>query len=334
MVETARGLESPIRYTGLGESRRTALKLAEGPRSRALRLGISRCLLSQNDGMEYKKLAQQNFQSSNGLLLAPAYHKSGSEVVRTLKQALDRVECSPGQKLEQKHVGHMVGVSKSTIHDWFHGKLAGPLQNFLCVFERLSETDRILILREFCRPCPRLEHPRLAHDAEALTRLKTSLAQPSGLTFVVGAPEPRTFLVTALGHSITRVKPTSRVCGLDIHRPDSFVPVAGVFYCQRPPNLELAQHLAAHIMAEVEVSKAELVIFNGIWSGISQFLKAIQRLAATRHLIVADDFDTANDRLAWVGPNPVQVMAVSQIPGKQGLIHVDFRPSDSFWAVR
>jgi hypothetical protein len=133
---------------------------------------------------------------------------------------------------------------------------------------------------------------------------------------------------------ITRVKPTSRVCGLDIHRPDSFVPVAGVYYCQRPPNLELAQHLAAHIMAEVEISKAELVIFNGIWSGISQFLKAIQRLAVTRHLIVADDFDTAFDGLARVGPNPVQVMAVSQISGKQGLIHVDFRPPNSFGGKR
>jgi hypothetical protein len=87
-------------------------------------------------------------------------------------------------------------------------------------------------------------------------------------------------------------------------------------------------------MAEVEVSKAELVIFNGIWSGISQFLKAIQRLAVTRHLIVADDFDTAFDGLARVGPNPVQVMAVSQISGKQGLIHVDFRPPNSFGGKR
>ena len=334
MMETARGLKSPIRYTGLGESRRTALKPAGGPRPRAFRPEISRRVLSQNDGMEHKKLSQQNFQSSNGLLLAPAYHKSGSEVVRTLKQALDRVECSPGQKLEQKQVGHMVGVSKSTIHDWFHGKLAGSLQNFLCVFERLTEPERILILREFCRPCPRLEHPRLAHDAEALSRLKASLNQPAGLTFVVGAAEPRTFLVTALGHSITRVKPTSRVCGLDIHRPDSFVPVAGVFYCQRPPNLELAQHLAAHIMAEVEGSNEELVIFNGIWSGISQFLKAIQQMTATRHVILADNLDTAFDGLARVGPNPVQFMAVSQIPGKQGLIHVDFRPPDPFRAAR
>ena len=104
--------------------------------------------------------------------------------------------------------------------------------------------------------------------------------------------------------------------------------------CQHPPNLELAQHLAAHIMAEVEGSKAELVIFNGIWPGISQFLKAIQRLAATRHLIVADDFAPAFDGLAKVGPNPVQVMTVSQIQGKQGLIHVDFRPSDPFRAGR
>jgi len=291
-------------------------------------------VLSQNDGMEHNKLAQQDFQSSNGLLRAPAYHKSGSEVVRTLKQALDRVECSPGQQLEQKKVGHMLGVSKSTIHDWFHGKLAGPLQNFLCVFERLTETDRILILRELCRPCPRLEHPRLAHDAEALNRLKALLAQPEGLTFVVGPSEPRTFLVTALGHSISRVNPTKRVCGLDVHRPDSFVPVAGVFYCQGPPNLELVRHLAANIVDEVESSEAELVIFNGIWSGISQFLKAIQRLAATRHLIVADEFDPAIDGLAKFGPNPVQVIAVSQILGKQGLIHVDFRLSDSFRATK
>jgi len=291
-------------------------------------------VLSQNDVMEHKKLVQQDFQSSNELLRTPAYHKSGSEVVRALKQALDRVECSPGQQLEQKKVGHMLGVSKSTIHDWFHGKLAGPLQNFLCVFERLTETDRILILRELCRPCPRLEHPRLAHDAEALNRLKALLAQPAGLTFVVGPSEPRTFLVTALGHSISRVNPTKRVCGLDVHRPDSFVPVAGVLYCQGPPNLELVRHLAANIVDEVESSEAELVIFNGIWSGISQFLKAIHRLAETRHLIVADDFDPAIDGLAKFGPKPVQVMAVSQIPGKQGLIHVDFRLSDSFRATK
>jgi len=275
-------------------------------------------------------LVHQDFQSSNGLLVAPAYNKSGGEVVRALKKALDRVECSAGQQLEQKQVGHLLGVSKSTVHDWFHGKLAGPLQNFLCVCERLTETDRILILRELCRPCPRLDHPRLAHDTEALNRLKVSLAQPAGLTFVVGPSEPRTFLVTALGHSITRVEPTRRVCGLDIHRPDSFVPVAGVFYCHTPPNLELARQLAAQIIDQVESSETELVILNGIWSGISQFLKAIQRLATTRHLIVGDDFDPAFDGLTRVGPNPVQVVAVSPIPGKQGLIHVDFRPSVLF----
>jgi hypothetical protein len=122
------------------------------------------------------------------------------------------------------------------------------------------------------------------------------------VTFVIGPSEPRTFLVTALGHSITLVEPTKRDCGLDIHRPDSFVPVVGVFYCQNPPNLELARHLAASFMDQVESSESELVILNGIWSGISQYLKAIQRLAATRHLIVTDNLDPAFDGLLCPRP--------------------------------
>jgi hypothetical protein len=284
--------------------------------------------------MCHKQLGRQNVEPSNGLLLAPAYHKSGYEVVRKLKQALDRAECSPGQHLEQKQFGYLLGVSKSTIHDWFHGDLAAPIQNFLCAFERLTETDRILLLREFCRQCPRLEHPRLAHDAQTLNRLKASLDQRAGLTIVVGPSEPRTFLVTAMGHAITQVEPTRRVCGLDVHRPDTFVPVAGVCYCQHPPNLEQTRQLVARIMEDVEGSKAKLVIFNGIWSGMSQFSKAIQRLAATRHLIVADNFDPALEESMRVGPNPVLVMAVSQIQGKQGLIHVDFRQSDPSRATR
>ena len=190
--------------------------------------------------------------------------------------------------------------------------------------EAWAVTDPIFATPLSRRPCqPDMGSLLIAHT------LQRAVVMPPP-----GQEGPRTFLVTALGHSISRVNPTKRVCGLDVHRPHSFVPVAGVFYCQGPPNLELVRHLAANIVDEVESSEAELVIFNGIWSGISQFLKAIQRLAATRHLIVADDFDPAIDGLAKFGPNPVQVMAVSQIPGKQGLIHVDSRLSDSFHATK
>ena len=174
----------------------------------------------------------------------------------------------------------------------------------------------------------------MAHDAETLQRLKASLDQRAGLTIVVGPSELRTFLVTAMGHAITRVDPTKRVCGLDVHRPESFVPVAGVFYCQHPPNLEQARQLVAHSMEEIEGSKAELVIFNGVWSAISRLPKAIRGLASTRHLIVADDFDTSFDALLKARANRAQVMVVSQLQGKQGLIHVDFRPPDSFRATK
>jgi len=48
-------------------------------------------------------------------------------------------------------------------------------------------------------------------------------------------------------------------------------------------------------MEQIDGSKAELVIFNGLWSAISKLPKVIQRLVATRHLIVAEDFDAAFD---------------------------------------
>jgi hypothetical protein len=272
-----------------------------------------------------------NVQTGNGLIRAPAYHRSGCEVVRALKQALDRVECAPGHTLEQRQFGNLLGVPKSTIHDWFHSKLPGPIHNFLCVFERLPETDRILLLREFCRPCPRLDHPRLAHDTETLNRLKTLLNQRTGLTIVVGPSEPRTFLVTAMGHFITRVESTTRACGLDAHKPDTFVPVAGVLYCHRPPTFEQAQELVAHIMEDVEGSDAEWIIFNGVCTALLQYRSTIRRLAASRQVIVAGDSVPVLKEIAKVCANPPLMMVVSQIQGKQGLIHVEFREPEQCW---
>jgi hypothetical protein len=267
--------------------------------------------------MANAQLVQRSVEDSKGLIRAPAFHKSGCEVVRGLKDALDRAEC-PGQRLEQRRFGELLGVSKSTIHDWFHGPLPAPIQSFLCACERLTETDRILLLRQFCRHCPRLEHPRLAHDAETLNLLKALLLKRTGVTLVVGPAEPRTFLVTSLGHSIAQADASRSACGLDVHRPDTFVPVAGVFYCERPPKLEQARDLVALAMDDVEHSDAEFVIFNGV----SRYLTGITRLAANRHVVVADSYAPAPEQIASVCP---ELLLVSQIPGKQGLIRVDFR---------
>jgi len=223
-------------------------------------------------------LVQRNVHSTTGLLSPPAYPKSGYEVVRALKRALDQAECAPGQALEQQQFGNLLGIPKITIHDWFHGRLANPIRSFLCAFERLTEKDRILLLRDFCRRCPRLEHPRLAHSSDTLNRLRAILKSRTGLTVVVGPSEPRSFLVTALGHSVTRLDPKTRVCGLDVHRPDTFVPVAGVCYCQNPPNSAQAVNLVTHSIKEAEVGGADLVIFNGVWPAISQHPHKIRGL--------------------------------------------------------
>jgi hypothetical protein len=268
---------------------------------------------------------QHNNRNSNGLLSGPAYHKSGYEVIRILKQALDNTECAPGQHLEQKQFGYLLGVSKSTIHDWFHGDLVAPVQSFLCAFERMSETERILILREICRPCPRLEHPRLSHDASALSRLRNALELRAGLTIVLGSAEPRTFLVTALGHSINRVHPARRACGLDVNKPENFVPVAGVYYCRQRPTLEQTRSLVQETLEKVNQSEADLVIFNGVSLGMSQYSNHLLRLATNRHLVVADNSSPAIYEIMKVGINPAYVITVSLVPGRQGLIHVDFR---------
>jgi hypothetical protein len=165
------------------------------------------------------------------LLRAPAHPMSGSEMIQHLKESLDSVECPSGEELMQKRFGEPIGAPKSTIHDWSHGRLVKPIKRFLCGLERLTEIDRSNFLRRICQPCPRLLDAAIAHDPSAVRALSALLTQPSGLTFVVGPEAARTYVVTATGHSVAW---QDRACGLDVHRPDQFVPVPGVFYLASP----------------------------------------------------------------------------------------------------
>jgi hypothetical protein len=101
-------------------------------------------------------------------LKPPAYPKLANEVIRQLKRMMDEAERPAGQPLTQKEFGRLVGVPKSTIHDWYHGNLVEPAMHFVCALERLSETQRTALFRKLCRDCPRLQHAHLAHDARAV----------------------------------------------------------------------------------------------------------------------------------------------------------------------
>lgn len=84
-------------------------------------------------------------------MVGPSYPKHGSEVIRTVKAVMDNVECANGRQLSLKRFGILLGVPRSTIHDWYYGSIAAPIMHFLCALERVPEDQRLAILRELPR---------------------------------------------------------------------------------------------------------------------------------------------------------------------------------------
>jgi hypothetical protein len=188
--------------------------------------------------------------------------------------------------------GHLLGAPRSTIHDWYHGSVAKPINHFLCALERLSEKQRADMFRNLCRQCPRVEHLRLAHDQEAVKLLKELLANPVGLTLVPGPSDPlRTFLITALGNSAAQLIPVKTVCGLDIHKPDLFVPVHGVLYFWEPDDTAQVRQLLPDMWQVMKNAPTDLILLNRVWTIMPEIREEIIACARSRHVIMADQFE-------------------------------------------
>lgn len=246
------------------------------------------------------------------LLKPPAYPKAANEVIRLMKKLLDRTERPAGRELQQKEFGELIGAARSTVHDWYHGELPRPMSHFLCAMERLSELHRMSLLRELCRDCPRLDHPRLAHDQKAISALKSLIPQSSGLTFVAGPNEDlRTFVITAIGNSAVRFLSLGDVTGLDVHRPVLFVPVPSVVYFREAENFSRAKNLIEDLWPAIENSSAKLVLLNGVWTLAPNLRDKIQKLAYRTHVIVADHLDTTSPGLAGLVQSRIMVIGAA-----------------------
>jgi hypothetical protein len=232
----------------------------------------------------------------------PAFPRSGSEVIRGLKAALDRLECPGGGRLTQKRFAELIGMPASTINDWYNSRLVAQIKGFLCGLERLNEQERSGLLRHFCRECPRLQDPRLAHDVPSLNVLNKLVRERAGLTFIAGPSDTaRTFLITAMGNSAGG---EVRARGLDAHRPDTFVPVRDVLYLRRSCSPTELQALLRGIWPVVTSSEAQLLIFNGIWRQLTDVRTKIAELAKGHNVLIADDFENAVPRLRdWAEMN-------------------------------
>ena len=246
---------------------------------------------------KHKRMIKHQCAESPAVLLqAPAHPLSGSDMVKTLKQSLESVECPAGEELFQKRFGELLGAPKSTINDWSHGKLAEPIKRFLCGLERLTEIERSRLVHRMCRPCPRFHDPQIAHDANAVGALTAILNQPSGVTFIVGPEAARTYLITAMGNSVAW---RTRACGLDVHRPDAFVPVPGVSYLAEPCSLPQLRALFRHLWPRLIDRKNTLMILNGIWGQLPEMRLRVAKSAARRHVLVADDPGLDLRRIRW-----------------------------------
>jgi hypothetical protein len=264
---------------------------------------------------KHKGMKKRSFEfmpKSDLVLNPPAYPYKQNQVFRLLREALDKAERSGEQQLTLKQLGILIGAPRSTIHDWYYGDLPKPIKNFLCALERLFEDQRMILLRKLCRDCPRIEHPRVAHDQQAVNTLNSLITQKVGLTLIRGSSDAlRTFLITAMGNSAFASATLRGITGLDLHRPDHFVPVPGVLYFRKPePGAQIKAFLGLH-WSHIEDSAATLVLLNRIWTMMPELRSKIESLARRKHVVVADEFEATPKGLLRVVSSIVTVTAAA-----------------------
>ena len=250
--------------------------------------------------------ADEPNQPSSPLFPAPRI----TQLLLDLKASLGQ---AGGQSVSYDDWAQIAGRPANTIASWCAGGAAHQLEVLLASLERLTEEERHRLIDRACRDYPTLRHPKLAHDFVACSHLATLLRQPSGLTFIQGAPEHmRTFLVTALGHSVgSPGLDRGAVAGVDVHQPDQFVPVIGLIYLGNLLRGAEIERQFSRVWPTVRATGARLVLFNDIWRRVPTLHSEIIDLARTAHVVVADALVLKPGDLSNRAPNPAHLVTVS-----------------------
>jgi hypothetical protein len=244
-------------------------------------------------------------------------------VTRLLGHIKVSLGLAEGQPLSYAEWGRLTHHPPNTIASWSAGGAAHQLQVLLASLERLPEVERHRLIDAACREFPTLHHSKLAHDFVAGSRLATLLRQPCGLTFIQGAPEHmRTYLLSALGHSAGS---KAKVAGLDIHRPDTFVPVIGVSYLPNLLRIADIKKGFERLWPGIVRARAHLILLNGVWRAARELQPEILDTARHSHVVVADSFQLQPQDLANKVSAPTHLVNVSPAREQVAWVRVEIQ---------
>ena len=231
-----------------------------------------------------------------------------------------------GQSLSYDDWARISRRPANTIASWCAGGAAHQLEVLLASMERLPQEERHRLLDRACRDYPTLRHPKLSHDFVACSHLTTLLRQSFGLTLIQGPEHMRTFLLSALGHSGGAFDPQrGRVTGVDIHRPDHFVPVAGVKYLDNLLRASDIEREFKLVWPALCAAKARLIFLNGVWQHAAALQSEILDSAGNSHVVIADALSLKPAGLTSRVPTPVHVVTVSPARDRSEWIRIEIQ---------
>lgn len=263
-------------------------------------------------------------QSDESLLIkSPGYPWTGPELFCELRTKLSEEHKDP---MYFDRLGLLIGRSKSTAYHWFDRYNHPHVIALFCCLERLCPTQRQAFVETHCRTFPTLEDPRLVHAPTKAGKLWDLLRKDRGLTIITGGDDSsRTFVVTAMGHSYSRQRSGScRIAGLDLHRPDRFVPIETCTYIDGTAGFDRIRCLILKLWPRVITKSATLLLFNGVWP-LAELRQDILRRTARAHVVLASSEMPDIALLRCNVFSPLHVVSLAESKSVRGGIRVSCR---------
>jgi hypothetical protein len=230
-------------------------------------------------------------------------------LLRATKAELEKMR---GRTLTYEELGHYAGQAASTVFKRLQNVGHPPIEGLLSWLERLPEDIRHSLVNRTCRCFPHLNHVRLSYDPAQVSALRALVRQVSGLSIVRGDDGVRTFVMSAFGHEAEMERGETAVLGLDLHRPDWFVPLGQVKYLYDMPDTTV--HLAIRgIIGRLLGEEGKMILVNAAHPMCQEFRPALNQLARKCHVVMAEDTRRSETSNKQPTAETVNVLTVSLI---------------------